>query len=187
MEEAILLNRIDLCVSGDFDVASTIKALSISRAGITFDEKLHEGAIYRLRTTPSKAVNYPYLVVSEDVTEQADILTIKDFNKFKKQMKKKIKKGTGLELTVNPARKMDGGSVGKWFSNLSELYKTCHWSRCQLILSSGATSKYELISGPCLDAILKNVGIEPQSYWSNMTKWLEERLGRNLSYAKEAT
>jgi hypothetical protein len=127
------------------------------------------------------------LVVSENIGELTDILTIRDFNKVKEQLKKKIKKGTGLELTVNPARKMDGRSVGKWFSSLRGLYAFCHSSRCQFILSSGATSQYEMISGPCLDAILKTSGIEPQSYWRDMGKWLEERLLRNVSYAKEAS
>jgi RNase P/RNase MRP subunit p30 len=126
------------------------------------------------------------LVVSENIGEPADIITIRDFNKVKKQLKKKVKKGTGLELTVNPARKMDGHSVGKWFRSLRDLYAFCHSSRCQFILSSGATSQYEMISGPCLDAILKTGGIEPQSYWHNMGKWLEERLLRNVSYVKEA-
>jgi RNase P/RNase MRP subunit p30 len=126
------------------------------------------------------------LIVSEDVGEPADILMIKDFSKAKKQLKKKIKKGTGLELIVNPVRKMDGGSVGKWFSNLNDLYAFCHSSHCQFILSSGATSEYEMISGPCLDAILKTAGIEPQSHWRNMGKWLEEKLLRNVAYAKKA-
>jgi hypothetical protein len=186
MEEARLFNRIDLCVSGDFDIASRVKALSISIAGVPFDGKVREGLICRLRTAPAPAVNYPYLVVSEDVSETADILMIKDFNKVKKQLKKKVKKGTGLELTVNPARKMDGGSVGKWFSNLSDLYAFCHSSRYQFILSSGATSEYEMISGRCLDAILKTVGIEPQAHWRKMGKWLEEKLLRNVAYAKKA-
>jgi RNase P/RNase MRP subunit p30 len=125
------------------------------------------------------------LVVSEEVGEPADIVMIKDFNKVKRRLKKGIKKGTGLELAVNPARKMDSGSVAKWFSNLSDLYASCHSSRCQFILSSGATSEYEMISGPCLDAILKTVGIEPQSHWRNMGKWLEEKLLRNVAYAKK--
>lgn len=112
---------------------------------------------------------------------------IRDFNKGKKQLKKKIKKGTGVELTVNPARKMDGSSVGKWFSSLRDLYAFCNSSHCQFILSSGATSEYEMISGPCLDAILKTAGIEPQRHWHMMEKWLEERLSRKVSYAKEAT
>jgi RNase P/RNase MRP subunit p30 len=108
---------------------------------------------------------------------------IRDFNKVKEQLKKKIKKGTGLELTVNPARKMDGRSVGKWFNNLSDLYAFCHSSSCQFILSSGARSEYEMISGPCLDAILKTGGIDPQSHWRNMGEWVDERLLRNVSYA----
>jgi RNase P/RNase MRP subunit p30 len=127
------------------------------------------------------------LVVSEDVSEPADVLLLRDFNKAKKQLKKKVKKGTGLELIINPARKMDGSSVGKWFSTLSDLYTFCHSSRCQLILSSGATSEYEMISGPCLDAILKTAGIDPQSHWSSMERWLEEKLLRNVTYAKETT
>ena len=111
---------------------------------------------------------------------------IKDFNKVKKQLKKKVKKGTGLELTVNPARKMDGGSVGKWFGNLNDLYALCRSSRCQFILSSGATSEYEMISGLCLDAILKTLGIEPQGHWRSLEKWLEGKLLRNVAYAKKA-
>ena len=43
-----------------------------------------------------------------------------------------------------------------------------------------------MISGPCLDAILMTIGIEPQNYWANLAKWLEERLARNVYYAKEA-
>jgi hypothetical protein len=162
-----------------------LKALSISKAAVPFDGKVREGLICRLRTAPSPAVDCPYLVVSENVVETADILMIRDFDKVKKQLKKKVKKGTGLELTVNPARKMDAGSVGTWFNNLSDLYTFCNSSRCQFILSSGATSEYEMISGPCLDAILKTVGIEPQGYWHSMGKWLEEKLSRNVAYAKK--
>ncbi len=168
-------------------MSSTIKALSLSRVGIPFDGKPHEGAICRLKMKPSYPVDYPYLVVSENLNEPADILTIRDFRSVKKEMKKKLKKGIGLEMTVSPARKMDSVSVGKWFSSLADLHKLCHWAGCQFIISSGATSNYEMISGPCLDAILKTVGIEPLHYWSNLTKWLEQRLARNVSYAKEAT
>ncbi len=180
-------NRMDLCVSGQFDIVSTIRSLSISRVAVPFDGKPHEGAVYRLRTAPSNVVNYPYLIVSENLDAPTDILTIRDFSKDKRELKKKLKKGTGLEILINPARKMDSVSVGRWFSSLTDLYRLCHWARCQFVISSGATSKYEMVSGPSLDAILKTVGIEPQSYWSNLTKWLEQRLARNVSYAKEAT
>jgi RNase P/RNase MRP subunit p30 len=144
---------------------------------------VREAVIYRLRAAPSEAVNYPYLIASDNISQPADILMIRDFKKVKEQLKKKIKKGTGLELTINPARKMDARSVGKWFNNLSELYAFCHSSRCQFILSSGARSEYEMISGPCLDAILKIGGIDPQSHWRNMGEWVEERLSRKVYYA----
>jgi RNase P/RNase MRP subunit p30 len=150
-----------------------------------FEGEVRKGVICRLRTAPPLAVNYPYLVVSDNVGKPADILMIRDFNKVQKELKKKVKKGTGLELTVNPARKMDSSSVGKWFNNLSDLYRFCHSSSCQFILSSGATSEYEMISGPCLDAILKTVGIEPQIHWCRMGNWLEEKLSRNVAYAKK--
>lgn len=160
-----------------------LKVLSISRFGVPFDGKAREGAICRLKSAPQLPFNCPYLVVSEDVNEPADIVMIKDFNKVKKQLKKKVKKGTGLELIVNPARKMDGSSLGKWFKNLADLNTFCHLARCQFILSSGATSEYEMISGPSLDAILKTAGIEPRSHWISLGKWLEAKLSRNVTYA----
>jgi RNase P/RNase MRP subunit p30 len=150
---------------------------------VPFEGGVRKGVICRLRTSPPRAVYYPFLVVSDNVGKPADILMIRDFNKVEKELKKKVKKGTGLELTVNPARKMDSGSVGKWFNNLSDLYRFCHSSRCQFILSSGATSEYEMISGPCLDAILKTVGIEPEAHWRRMGTWLEEKLSRNVAHA----
>jgi RNase P/RNase MRP subunit p30 len=138
-----------------------------------------------LITAPSNSVNFPYLVVSENLEEPADILTIKDFRKVKKQLKQKLKKGIGIEVTLSPVRKMNSVSVGRWITSLIELYKFCHWSDCQFIISSGANSKYEMVSGPCLDALLKTIGIEPQKYWRSLTKWLDQRLAGNVYYAKE--
>ncbi|MFL6475865.1 MAG: hypothetical protein ACJ70Z_07505 [Nitrososphaera sp.] len=180
-------NRIDFLVSSDIDIVPAIKALSITKVGIPYDGKLVEGAIYRLRVAPSKAVSYPYLVVSDNLAKPSDILTLDDLNSFRKQAKMKLKKGTGIEVTVNPVRKMDSNSIAKWFADLRELYRFCHSSRCQLIISSGASSKYEMVSGPCFDAIFKIVGIEPQSYWSSIEKWLQDKLIRNGYYVKQET
>jgi len=161
-----------------------MKALSISRMGMPYDGKLREGAIYRVRGTPPKPVNYPFLVVSHNPSEPLDILMINEFNTFKRQAKKNFQKGIGIELTINPVRKMDSGSIAKWFANLSELYRFCISSGCQFIISSGATSKYELISGPCFNAILKIIGVQPQNHWMSMSKWLDEKLGENRAYAE---
>jgi hypothetical protein len=183
----IPFNRIDLLVSSDFDLMSAMRTLSISKVGVPYDGKQLEGAIYRLKASPSKAVSYPYLVVSDNLAESLDILTLHNFNSFRKLTKNKLKRGTGLEMTINPLRKMDGDSIAKWFANIRELYKFCHSSRCQLIISSGASSKYEMVSGPCFDAILKSIGIEPQSHWKSIGRWLEEKLERNVYYAKQET
>lgn len=181
--EVLPLNRIDLCIRGDCNLSSRAKALSISVVGCPFDGRLCEGVIYRLKNMPSSPVNYPYLTVSENVHESADLLMIKDFRKVKEALRRKVKQGTGLEVLIEPVRRMDAGSVGKWFDHLNELHTFCHSAHCQFILSSGAGSIYEMVSGRCLDAILKTAGIDPRSHWHNMEQWLQTRLSKRISYA----
>jgi hypothetical protein len=178
-----LFDRIDLYVSGEFDISSRVKTLSISRVGAPFYGKVCEGIIYRLRNVPTAPVQYPYLTVSDNTDEPADLLMISDFGKVKEKLKKKVQKGTGLEMTVRPARKLDAAAVGKWIDCVYELYVFCHSSGCQFILSSGAGSAYEMVSGPCLDAILKTAGVDPQNHWLKMGQWLEAKLSRRVSYA----
>jgi hypothetical protein len=108
---------------------------------------------------------------------------ISDLRKVRERLKKKVKRGTGLEMIVRPARKMNAASLGKWFDSVNELYLFCHSSRCQFILSSGAESVYEMVSGPCLDAILKTADVNPQNHWHNMAEWLEGKLSKRVSYA----
>lgn len=149
--------------------------------GAPFDGKVREGIVYRLKKAPESPVKYPYLVVSDTADRPADVLTVNDFRRVKERLKKKVKKGTGLEVTVAPARKMDAASVGRWFDNIRELHSFCHSSRCQLVLSSGAASMHEMVSGPCFDAILKNCDIDPQRHWREMNTWLETKLSRRVS------
>ncbi len=150
--------------------------------GAPFDGKISEGVIYRLKKTPDTPVKYQYLVVSEDIENgRADMLMISNFRRAKDHLKKKARKGIGLEVMVAPARKMDAIGVAKWFEDLRDLYSFCHSSRCQFVLSSGANSMNEMVSGPCLDAILKNCGIDPQEHWDEMNEWLESRLSRRVS------
>jgi RNase P/RNase MRP subunit p30 len=127
-------------------------------------------------------VKYPYLVVSEDIQNgRADMLMINNFRRAKDYLKIKARKGIGLEVMVSQARKMDAVGVATWFEGLRDLYSFCHLSRCQFVLSSGANSMHEMVSGPCLDAILKNCGINPQNHWDEMNEWLELRLSRRVS------
>lgn len=149
--------------------------------GAPVDGKVEEGVVYRLKKAPDSPAKYAYLVVSDSLDEPADVLTIRDFRRFKEKLKRKTKKGTGLEVTVAPARKMDAVAIGKWLEDIWELYSFCHSSRCQFIISSGAASMHEMISGPCLDAILKNCDIDPERHWCEMNRWLESRLSRRVS------
>jgi len=149
--------------------------------GAPFDGKVREDVVYRLKKAPESPAKYPYLVVSDSVDEPADVLTIRDFRRVKEKLKKKAKKGTGFEITVAPARKMDAVTVGKWLEDIKDLYSFCHSSRCQFIISSGAASMHEMVSGPCLDAILKNCGIDPHRHWLEMNSWFEARLSRRVS------
>jgi hypothetical protein len=148
--------------------------------GAPVDGNVKEGFVYRLKKAPDSPAKYPYLVVSERVDEPADVLTIRDFRSAKDRLKKKTKRGTGLEVNVAPARKMDAVAIGKWLEDIWDLYSFCHSSRCQFIISSGAASMHEMISGPCLDAILKNCHIDPARHWCEMNRWLEERLSRKV-------
>jgi hypothetical protein len=155
------------------------KMLSISRVGTPFNNKISKGIIYRLGKMPQQPTKYPYLVVSDKMGEPADIVTIRDFSGFRQKLKK-VKKGAGIEIMIASARKMDAAGVGRWFEDVSELHSFCHSSSCQLILSSGASSMNEMVSGRCFDAILKNCGISPEKYWREMNDWIESKLSRRV-------
>lgn len=142
-----------------------------------------EGVVYRLEKVPTTPIKYPYLTASGNVDDSSDLLMINDFYRVKERLKKKVKKGTGLEITITPARKMNSAALGAWFKCINELYVFCHSARCQFILSSGAGSPYEMVSGPCFDAILKTAGVDPQSHWEKMGQWLEAKLSKRMSYA----
>lgn len=144
--------------------------------GTPFDGKVREGVVYRLKKAPQSPAKYLYLVVSDNADDPADVIAIRDFHTVKEKLKKKVKKGSGLEVTVAAARKMDAVGVGKWFDDMKELYSFCQSSKCQLILSSGASSMHEMVSGPSLDAILKNCKIDSERHWREMNNWLESKL-----------
>lgn len=176
--------------------------LEIDILGIDCHYKVEKNIIYRVNrkqlspsplvaSSPSlsssiAATTYPYLVVSEKIEELLlssssspviDIFGIRSFRDFNDDLKKKVKKkgGIGLEVTLADLRKSDGSQVGKWFSQIRNLYKFCRSSNCQFILSSGANSIEEMVSGRSFDAILKICDIKPESYWQELGKWIESK------------
>jgi len=139
--------------------------------------------VCRLPSIPNSPVKFPFVVVSSSVktTQPANVITLTSFSHAKERLKKYCKKGTGLEFIVNHARKMTGSEVARWFADIGEASAFCESAGCQLILSSGADTLSEMISGRCLDAILKESGVDPDGHWQDMNTWLDKLLARRVS------
>lgn len=138
------------------------------------------GAIRRVAGEPASPVKYQYLVVSDRIDDapRADMVLVSNFEKAKEKLKKKIRAGAGLEVQVAQARAMD---AAKWVAQVEGLYRFCKLARCQLVITSGATSQWGMVSGRSFDALLKECGIEPSRYWQELERWLKSRLERRVT------
>lgn len=157
------------------DALAAAKALGIDRVGTTAgDFSQDAGVIYRLRTRPEGPARYRYLLVSDRAEEaqSVDLLVVEDFE----MIKEKVVTGMGLEIQVAPARKLNAAGVARWLAQAQTVYRFCQSSGCQFVLSSGATSIRSLVSGRCMDALLRACGIIPQKHWEALAAWLESRL-----------
>lgn len=128
----------------------------------------------------SSAPRIPSLITSQNINElpsvsNIDIISLKDIN-LGFDDKKKLSRGIGLEIAVSGLRGADGRQLGRWITEISSLYDFCKHSRFQFILSSGATSTCELISGRSFDSLLKTCSIDPKSYWNDLDHWLQSKL-----------
>lgn len=153
--------------------------------GINIIATKHEypNTIRRVARKPPVPVKYPYLVVSDQIEDMqhADIVVVRNFDRIREKLKKKIRTGVGLEILIAPARLMDSEAIAKWLVQVQDLYRFCKLTRCQLIISSGATSPLTMISGRGLDALLEEFCISPTKYWAELEKWLESRLARRVN------
>lgn len=136
-----------------------------------------------ITTTSTNTTTYPYLVVSEKIDElllsssSIDIFVVTAFKDINDNLKKKVRKkrGIGLEVSLADLRKSDGLQVGKWFNQIRDLYKFCRSSNSQFILSSGANSVMEMVSGRSFDSILRICDIKPDHYWRELGEWIESK------------
>lgn len=174
--------------------------LGIDIIGMDYRNKVEKNTIYRInrKQIPPPAsqassslsssiitttTTYPYLVVSEKIDEllmsssTIDIFVVRDFKDINDNLKKKVRKkgGIGLEVILDDLRKSDGLQTGKWFNQIRDLYKFCRSSNCQFILSSGANSVVEMVSGRSFDSILRICDIKPEHYWRELRQWLESK------------
>jgi hypothetical protein len=136
-----------------------------------------------ITTTSTNTTTYPYLVVSEKIDElllsssSIDIFVVTAFKDINDNLKKKVRKkrGIGLEVSLADLRKSDGLQFGKWFNQIRDLYKFCRSSNSQFILSSGANSVVEMVSGRSFDSILRICDIKPEHYWRELGEWIESK------------
>ncbi|HEY7571115.1 MAG TPA: hypothetical protein VH796_07085 [Nitrososphaeraceae archaeon] len=134
--------------------------------------------IYRCQKSTKR--KYPFLVTSDKIsdlttTSTIDIISLNAIY-LRFEDRRKLPSGIGLEINVSDLRRADGKNLGRWIADISSLYNYCKHIGIQFILSSGATSICELISGRCFDSLLKTCDIEPMSYWNDLDSWLQSRL-----------
>jgi hypothetical protein len=133
-----------------------------------------EDVILRMEKKFPIADYIPYLIVSDNIRSldsKTDLFLIDPFQ-GKDALKRKAKKGLGIEISIAPARKLDTFLVSRWLKELKSIYIFCQSSDCQFILSSGATSINEMISAKTFESILNVVGINPTTYWKKISEWL---------------
>lgn len=139
--------------------------------------------IYRLKEKPEKPISANYLVILEEVDKllslksvQFDIFCLKDYRDYIdviKQLKKLNRKNIGLEIKLKDIRNSPyANDIGRWIRCIKEGYKFCELTNNQLIISSGANSKFEMIAENSFEAILKVCDIDPQKYWKAINEWL---------------
>jgi hypothetical protein len=179
-----VLKRRDLCVH-DCNlerILKTAEILGIDEIGAAYNGKAQENVIYRLNRQPPLVSNYPYLVVSDKIGELSspwlDLFIVRDYARVKHILKKRVRTRIGLEIFVADIRHASGLSVGKWFEQIRDLNKLCQSIKCQFVLSSGANSPREMISGRCFDSLLEICDIKPERYWRELEEWLEIKRGK---------
>jgi hypothetical protein len=151
-------------------------------------DKIEKNVIYRVQQKP-RSYDFQYLVGSEKITDlyssvDIDIFTLKSY-RLEADVKRKLRTNLGLEVLIADLRRADGRKIGKSFDDLAYVYKYCKSSGSQFILSSGACSVSEMVSGPCLDLILKMCGINPVGYWKDLYEWLQNKCRRRCVIAAQ--
>jgi hypothetical protein len=117
---------------------------------------------------------HPYLVVSDNVKTldgKTDLFVVDPFQR-KDAIKRKIKSGVGIEISIAFSKKLDASLAGKWLKEVKSIYEFCKSNDCQFVLSSGATSLNELVSARSFESLLKLIGISPVNYWNEISEWL---------------
>jgi len=141
-------------------------------------DSLHlEDVILRMDRKHSIADYCPYLIVSDNMKTldaNTDLFMI-DPLQSKDGIKRKAKRGLGIEISISSARKLEAHMIGRWMRQAKSIHEICNSNKCQFILSSGAYSIDEMVSARTIESILKFIGISPTNYWEELSEWLETK------------
>ena len=157
------------------------KILGLDMVGIDLNyvtDSLHlEDVILRMDRKHSIADYCPYLIVSDSMkTLDANTdLFIIDPLQSKDGIKRKAKRGLGIEISISSARKLEAHMLGRWMRQAKFIHEVCNSNKCQFILSSGAYSIQEMVSARTIESILKFIGISATNYWEELSEWLETK------------
>ena len=94
-----------------------------------------------------------------------------------KQLKKLNRINIGIEIKIRDIRNSTSCDVGKWIKSIKDINKFCKLNDNQLIISSGAELNYETISGKTFDSLLGICDIDPNTYWTDLEKWIDIKSG----------
>jgi hypothetical protein len=157
------------------------KILGLDMVGIDSNyatDSLHrDDVILRMDRKHSIADYCPYLIVTNNIkTLDANTdLFMSDLLQSKDGIKRKAKRGLGIEISISSARKLEAHMLGRWMRQAKFIYEVCNSNKSQFILSSGAYSIYEMVSARTIESILKFIGISTTNYWEELSEWLETK------------
>jgi hypothetical protein len=155
--------------------------LGLNRVGIESEDTFGANVICLLRKKPVFSTTFPFLVYSnnyhEIVSNDIDLLEIRAHDHdFGDVLRSCSNKRLGIELTVSKLRTCDGKLLAKAITHIKSLHKLTEKYGNQLVLTSGASSMFELVSGRCFDALLNLCDIKPETYWKDLNSWLEYKI-----------
>lgn len=146
---------------------------------------INDSLVLRFNIKPKKSPLFKYLLVLNESETKInskipffDIFSLNSWYTYKimlKKLKKLNRKNIGIEIKIREIRNSNSYEVGKWIKSIKEINKFCKLTDNQLIISSGAETNYESISGNTFDSILRILEIEPIKYWTELEKWIDTR------------
>ena len=157
------------------------KILGLDMVGIDSNyatDSLHrQDVILRMDRKHSIADYCPYLIVTDNMKklDANTDLFMSDPLQSKDGIKRKAKRGLGIEISISSARKLEAHMLGRWMRQAKYIHEVCNSNKCQFILSSGAYSIHEMVSARTIESILKFIGISATNYWEELSEWLETK------------